>query len=70
MKIQIIQRQCGGTEFLPSRTACTSVHRTLPVWTSCCFQLPEAWAGCSVALYLRRSDGTLLAPVALDTQHR
>ena len=26
-------------------------------------------AGCTVALYLRRSDGTLLAPVSLDTQH-
>ena len=34
-----------------------------------CFTLPEAWAGCTVALYLRRSDGTLLAPVSLDTQH-
>ena len=30
------------------------------------FQLPESWADCAIALYLRRSDGTQLAPVPLD----
>ena len=66
MKIQIIQKQCGGTQF------CAQPHRLHLGGQNASgvdelqFQLPEAWAGCSVGLYLRRSDGTLLAPVALD----
>lgn len=70
MKIQIIQKQCGGTEF------CAQPHRLHLGAQNAVgvdelqFQLPEAWAGCSAALYLRRSDGTLLAPVPLDGAHR
>ena len=69
MKIQIIQKQCGGTGF------CAQPHRLHLGAQNAAgvdelqFQLPDAWAGCSVALYLRRSDGTLLAPVPLDDGH-
>ena len=70
MKIQIIQKQCGGTEFLaPPHRLHLGAQNAAGV-DELLFQLPDAWAGCSLALYLRRSDGTLLAPVALDTQHR
>lgn len=66
MKIQIIQRQCGGTEFsaqphrlhLGGQNA-TGVDRLE-------FELPAAWTDCTTALYLRRSDGTQLAPIPLD----
>lgn len=65
-----MQKQCGGTEFyarphrlhLGAQNACgvDELH----------FILPEAWAGCSAALYLRRTDGTLLAPISLDSEGR
>jgi len=69
MKIQIIRRQCGGTEFtaLPHRLH-LGAQNAAGV-DELCFSLPDEWAGCSIALYLRRSDGTLLAPVALDTNN-
>lgn len=70
MKIQIIQKRGGGTEFLaqPAPAASRCAERRRGGRTA----VPAAgrMAGCSLALYLRRSDGTLLAPVALDTQHR
>ena len=70
MKIQIIQKQCGGTEFLAQPHRLHLGAQNAAGVDELLFQLPDAWAGCSLALYLRRSDGTLLAPVALDTQHR
>lgn len=66
MNIQITRRQCGGTEF------CASPHRlhlgaqNAAGVDELAFSLPEEWASCTVALYLRRSDGTLLAPVPLN----
>lgn len=70
MKIQIIQKQCGGTEFLAQPHRLHLGAQNAAGVDELLFQLPDTWAGCSLALYLRRSDGTLLAPVALDTQHR
>ena len=70
MKIQIIQKQCGGTEFLAQPHRLHLGAQNAAGVDELLFQLPDAWAGCTLALYLRRSDGTLLAPVALDTQHR
>ena len=70
VKIQIIQKQCGGTEFLAQPHRLHLGAQNAAGVDELLFQLPDAWAGCSLALYLRRSDGTLLAPVALDTQHR
>ena len=70
VKIQIIQKQCGGTEFLAQPHRLHLGAQNAAGVDELLFQLPDAWAGCTLALYLRRSDGTLLAPVALDTQHR
>ena len=69
VNIKIIQRQCGGTEFLSQPHRLHLGAQNAAGVDELCFTLPEAWAGCTVALYLRRSDGTLLAPVSLDTQH-
>ena len=69
MKIQIIHRACGGTEFLPQPSRLHLGAQNAEGVDRLQFQLPESWADCAIALYLRRSDGTLLAPVSLDTQH-
>ena len=69
VNIKIIQRQCGGTEFLSQPHRLHLGAQNAAGVDELCFTLPEAWAGCTVALYLRRSDGTRLAPVSLDTQH-
>mgnify|MGYP000249726146 FL=1 len=69
VNIKIIQRQCGGTEFLSQPHRLHLGAQNAAGVDELCFTLPKAWAGCTVALYLRRSDGTLLAPVSLDTQH-
>ena len=69
MKIQIIHRACGGTEFLPQPSRLHLGAQNAEGVDRLQFQLPESWANCAIALYLRRSDGTLLAPVSLDTQH-
>ena len=69
MEIEILEQQCGGTEFLSQPHRLHLGAQNAAGVDELCFTLPEAWAGCTVALYLRRSDGTLLAPVSLDTQH-
>ena len=66
MKIQIIQRACGGTEFLPQPSRLHLGAQNAEGVDRLQFQLPESWANCAIALYLRRSDGTQLAPVPLD----
>ena len=67
MKIQIMQRTCGCTEFLPQPSRLHLGAQNAEGVDRLQFQLPESWAGCSAALYLRRSDGTQLAPVPLDS---
>ena len=66
MEIQITQTQCGGTQFqaLPHRLHLGAQHAAGVDRLQ--FILPDAWAGCSLALYLRRGDGTQLAPIPLD----
>ena len=66
VNIKIIQRQCGGTEFLSQPHRLHLGAQNAAGVDELCFTLPEAWAGCTVALYLRRSDGTQLAPVPLE----
>ena len=66
MKIQIIHRACGGTEFLPQPSRLHLGAQNAEGVDRLQFQLPESWANCAIALYLRRSDGTQLAPVPLD----
>ena len=70
MEIEILEQQCGGTEFVPRPHRLHLGAQNAEGVDRLQFILPAAWAGCTLALYLRRSDGTLLAPVALDTQHR
>ena len=55
MKIQIIQKQCGGTEFLAQPHRLHLGAQNAAGVDELLFQLPDAWAGCSLALYLRRS---------------
>ena len=69
MQIKITPRTLGGTEFtaLPARLHlgaqnAEGVDRLV-------FQLPAEWAGCSVTLHIRHSDGTLAAPLVLDAAH-
>ena len=66
MKIQIIHRACGGTEFLPQPSRLHLGAQNAEGVDRLQFQLPESWADCAIALYLRRSDGTQLAPGPLD----
>ena len=70
MKIQIIHRACGGTEFLPQPSRLHLGAQNAEGVDRLQFQLPESWADCAIALYLRRSDGTQLAPVPLDGRRR
>lgn len=67
MDIQIIPRQCGGTEFLAQPHRLHLGAQNAAGVDTLHFALPAAWQGCTVALYLRRTDGTPLAPVALGT---
>lgn len=70
MEIQITQKQCGGTEFLARPHRLHLGAQNAAGVDQLHFILPEAWASCSAALYLRRADGTLLAPVSLDGEGR
>ena len=67
MNIKIIQRQCGGTEFVPRPHRLHLGAQNAEGVDRLQFILPAAWAGCTLALYLRRSDGVQLAAIPLDT---
>ena len=54
MKIQIIHRACGGTEFLPQPSRLHLGAQNAEGVDRLQFQLPESWADCAIALYLRR----------------
>lgn len=69
MKIQIIQKQCGGTEFSAQPHRLHLGGQNAAGVDRLEFELPAAWAGCTTALYLRRSDGTQLAPIPLEADH-
>ena len=69
MKIQIIHRACGGTEFLPQPSRLHLGAQNAEGVDRLVFQLPAEWAGCSVTLHIRHSDGTLAAPLVLDAAH-
>ena len=66
MQIKILPRQNGGTEFLAQPQRLHLGAQNAAGVDRLEFLLPECWSGCSAALYLRRSDGTLLAPIPLD----
>ena len=67
MEIEILEQQCGGTEFVPSPHRLHLGAQNAEGVDRLQFILPAAWAGCTMALYLRRSDGVQLAAIPLDT---
>ena len=66
MEIEIIQQQCGGTEFLAQPHRLHLGAQNAEGVDQMHFILPDVWAGCTLALYLRRRDGMQLAPIPLD----
>ena len=67
MEIEILKQQCGGTEFVPQPHRLHLGAQNAEGVDRLQFILPAAWAGCTLALYLRRSDGVQLAAIPLDT---
>lgn len=67
MEIEILKQQCGGTEFVPRPHRLHLGAQNAEGVDRLQFILPAAWAGCTMALYLRRSDGVQLAAIPLDT---
>ena len=66
MEIEILKQQCGGTEFVPRPHRLHLGAQNAEGVDRLQFILPAAWAGCTLALYLRRSDGVQLAAIPLD----
>ena len=66
MEIEILEQQCGGTEFVPRPHRLHLGAQNAEGVDRLQFILPAAWAGCTLALYLRRSDGVQLAAIPLD----
>ena len=67
MEIEILKQQCGGTEFVPQPHRLHLGAQNAEGVDRLQFILPAAWVGCTMALYLRRSDGVQLAAIPLDT---
>ena len=67
MEIEILEQQCGGTEFVPSPHRLHLGAQNAEGVDRLQFIMPAAWAECTLALYLRRSDGVQLAAIPLDT---
>ena len=65
MEIEILEQQCGGTEFVPSPHRLHLGAQNAEGVDRLQFILPAAWAECTLALYLRRSDGVQLAAIPL-----
>ena len=65
--IQILPRSDGGTEYLPRPHRLHLGAQQAQGVDTLCFSLPPDWAGRAVALYIRHQDGTLTAPIALDS---
>ncbi len=70
MEIEILEQQCGGTEFVPRPHRLHLGAQNAEGVDRLQFILPAAWAGCTLALYLRRSDGVQLAAIPLDADDR
>lgn len=66
MEIEILEQQCGGTEFVSRPHRLHLGAQNAEGVDRLQFILPAAWAGCTLALYLRRSDGVQLAAIPLD----
>ena len=69
MQIKIPPRTLGGTEFPAKPPRQHMGAQNAEGVDRLVFQLPAEWAGCSVTLHIRHSDGTLAAPLVLDAAH-
>lgn len=69
MQIKITPRTLGGTEFTAQPARLHLGAQNAEGVDRLVFQLPAEWAGCSVTLHVRHSDGTLAAPLVLDAAH-
>ncbi len=52
MEIEILEQQCGGTEFVPRPHRLHLGAQNAEGVDRLQFILPAAWAGCTLALYL------------------
>ena len=66
MQIKIISRALGGTEFTAQPSRLHLGAQSAEGVDQLTFVLPAEWAGCSITLHIRHSDGTLAAPLVLD----
>ena len=69
MQIKITPRTLGGTEFTAQPARLRLGAQNAEGVDRLVFQLPAEWAGCSVTLHIRHSDGTLAAPLVLVAAH-
>ena len=69
MQIKITPRTLGGTEFTAQPARLHLGAQNAEGVDRLVFRLPAEWAGCSVTLHIRHSDGTLAAPLVLDAAH-
>ena len=69
MQIKITSRTLGGTEFTAQPARLHLGAQNAEGVDRLVFQLPAEWAGCSITLHIRHSDGTLAAPLVLDAAH-
>lgn len=69
MQIKITPRTLGGTEFTAQPARLHLGAQNAEGVDRLVFQLPAEWAGCSITLHIRHSDGTLAAPLVLDAAH-
>ena len=68
MQIQVISRDCGGTEFAAQPHRLHLGAQSAEGVDTLVFQLPEAWAECAVTLHIKHSDGTLAVPIPLSAK--
>ena len=69
MHIEITPRQVSGcTDFIPQPARLHLGSQNAQGVDTLSFALPEAWAGMSVSLHIQQDDGTLPAPLLLDSQ--
>lgn len=67
MKIQVIPRDCGGTEFTAQPHRLHLGAQSAEGIDKLVFELPETWAECAVTLHIKHCDGTLAVPIPLDS---
>ena len=59
MQIQVIPRDCGGTEFIAQPHRLHLGAQSAEGIDTLAFRLPEAWAGCAVTLHIKHCEVTV-----------